>query len=74
MQNIIFGLILLIAAAGATMTGIGLLIGLPLGLFASFLLIKGVLQVGWGITKLGAKGAAAGYKAAKSKPDTQEQA
>jgi hypothetical protein len=70
MQNIILGLITLVAAAGATMTGIGLLIGLPLFLLACFLVFKGILQLGWGAAKLGAKGAMAGAQALKSKSES----
>lgn len=66
MQNIILGLIALIAAAGASMTGVGLVVGVPLFLLACFLIFKGVLQIGWGVAKLGAKGVAAGAKAMKA--------
>jgi hypothetical protein len=67
MQNIILGLIVMVAAAGATMTGIGIFIGIPLFLFSCFLIFKGILQVGWGAAKLGAKGAKIGVNAMKDK-------
>jgi len=69
MQNIIFGIIAFGAGVGISMSGIGLVIGVPLLLLAVYMIIKGILQVFWGVTKLGAKGAMAGYKATKSKPE-----
>lgn len=72
MQNIILGLIAFLAGAGVSMSGIGLVIGVPLILLAVFMIIKGVLQVFWGVTKLGAKGAAAGYKTTKSRSEQQQ--
>jgi hypothetical protein len=67
MQNIIFGIIAFGAGVGISMSGIGLVIGVPLLLLAVYMIIKGILQVFWGVTKLSAKGAMAGYKATKSK-------
>lgn len=66
MQNIILGLIAFIAGVGISMTGIGMVVGIPIVLLAVYMIFKGILQIFWGASKLGAKGAVAGYKATKS--------
>lgn len=63
MKSIFLGFGALLAAAVSTMSGVGIFIGIPLFFVACYFIIRGILQLLWGGTKLGVKGTVAGAKA-----------